>query len=283
MIKYYTRCLVCAGFKTIEHDGIEHAGYMAFMVLLSIFPFVVFVLASSSFLGASDLVKSGITDIVSTLPSNIIDTLIPRIFEILEIPPQSLLTLAIFGTLWTLSSFVEGIRTILNRVHQVTSPPPFWLRRLLSVAQFLITSMVLFLTLVAFVFIPLMLRKIPQIIAFINTVSPIWILFRYSLIILMLFLTVSTIYYFIPNTKLKFKQVIPGAVITVILWLFSGTLLSKCTAYYYGQLNLIYGSLGSIIVTLLFFHLISLIFIYGAEFNQQLLDSQNTCCQQAAD
>ncbi len=42
MIWRYIRCLAQAIFKTIEHDGIEHAGYMAFMILLSIFPFVMF-------------------------------------------------------------------------------------------------------------------------------------------------------------------------------------------------------------------------------------------------
>lgn len=270
MIWRYIRCLAQAIFKTIEHDGIEHAGYMAFMILLSIFPFVMFFLASSSFLGASELGKNGIAILLSNLPANVAETIVPRIHEILENPPQSLLTLAIFGTIWTSSSFVEGIRTILNRVHQVNSPPPYWLRRLLSITQFLITSIIIFLTIVLFVFTPIILRKIPTTIVFTKTLSPIWILLRYTFIVLTLFFTVSTIYYFVPNTNLKFREVVPGAIITVMLWIFSGTMLSKSTAYY-SQLNLIYGSLGSIIITLLFFHIIAIIFIYGAEFNHQLL------------
>ncbi|WP_370664243.1 YihY/virulence factor BrkB family protein [Candidatus Orientia mediorientalis] len=266
----YIRCLTQATFKTIEHDGIEHAGYMAFMILLSIFPFVIFFLASSSFLGVSELGKNGISMLLSNLPMNISEALVPRIHEILDHPPQSLLTLAILGTIWTSSSFVEGIRTILNRVHQVNSPPPYWLRRLLSIVQFLITSMIIFLTIVLLVFIPIILRKIPPTIFFTKTLSPIWGLLRYVFIVTTLFFTVSTIYYFVPNTNLKFIEVVPGAIVTVMLWIFSGTILSKSTAYY-SQLNLIYGSLGSIIITLLFFHIIAIIFIYGAEFNHQLL------------
>ncbi len=270
MVWHLIHCLIKAAFKTIEHDGVEHAGYMAFMVLLSIFPFIVFFLASTSFVGASELGKWGIIILFDNLPPNILDTIIPRVNEMLKSPPQSLLTLAVLGTIWTSSSFVEGLRTILNRVHQVSFPPPYWFRRILSITQFIIISVVIFLTILLLVFIPIVLGKIPRIVEFIDSFGIACFLLRYLLIAVMLFLAISAIYYFIPNTKLKFKEVAPGAIVTAVLWLLSGTLLSKYIKFY-NQLNIIYGSLGSIIITLLFFYIIAMIFIYGAEFNHQLL------------
>lgn len=86
------------------------------------------------------------------------------------------------------------------------------------------------------------------------------------LILVLLFLGASSLYYILPNVKLNFIDVFPGALLTVILWVISGYLLSTYIVYY-NQLNLMYGSLGSIIVTLIFFYIINMIFIYGAEFN----------------
>ncbi len=81
-------------------------------------------------------------------------------------------------------------------------------------------------------------------------------------------------YYILPNVKLNFIDVFPGALLTVILWIISGYLLSTYIVYY-NQLNLMYGSLGSIIVTLIFFYIINMIFIYGAEFNYLMKNYEN--------
>ena len=92
---------------------------------------------------------------------------------------------------------------------------------------------------------------------------------RYIILFCSLFITSASLYYIVPNTTLNFTEVVPGALLTVILWVLSGYLLSTYIRYY-NQLSIIYGSLGSIIVTLIFFYIINMIFIYGAEFNYLL-------------
>jgi membrane protein len=110
------------------------------------------------------------------------------------------------------------------------------------------------------------LAKIPTIIEPFSHYKDALIVIKYVVVFLSLFLTVCSLYYLIPNAKLHFFEVIPGAFVSVVLWISSGYLLSKYIIYY-NQLNVIYGSLGSIIVTLIFFYIVNMIFIYGAEFN----------------
>jgi membrane protein len=77
---------------------------------------------------------------------------------------------------------------------------------------------------------------------------------------------VAFIYYVIPNTKQKIKNTLPGAIICVILfWL----ILQLFVLYLqnFNQFNLLYGSLAGIVATLMFFFLVGLAFITGAEFN----------------
>ena len=65
---------------------------------------------------------------------------------------------------------------------------------------------------------------------------------------------------------MKFRETIPGSILSIILWLASGYLLSEYIIYY-RQLNIVYGSIGGIIVTMIFFYIVNFILIYGAEFN----------------
>jgi membrane protein len=252
--------------RMINHDGIEHSGYMSFMVLLSIFPFFIFILAFTGFFGASELGEKFIQLALENMPAQSIDSIRTRVKELITTPPQGLLTLAIIGSLWTSSSFVECLRTILNRVYEITSPPNYFLRRMLSIAQFLFISTVICLAMLLLIIIPIGLQKIPQFMNLIQDYKTILNFSRYFLIFLSLFFTVCSLYYLIPNIKLHFLEVIPGALLSVFLWVLSGYLLSTYLVYY-NQLDIIYGSLGSIIVTLIFFYIVNMIFILGAEFN----------------
>jgi membrane protein len=274
-VKNLLTCLYKAGVKTIDDDGVEHSGYMSFMVLLSIFPFLIFLLALTSFFGASELGENFLQLLIENMPSNSTDIIKNRVSELKKSPPQSLMTLAIVGSVWTASSFVECLRTILNRIYKVTTPPSYIFRRLLSIVQFLIISLLISFAMFLLVFIPIVLSKIPETIHAIEGYKMGLNILRYFLILVLLFLATSSLYYIIPNTKLRFREVIPGAILTVFLWVVSGYLLSKYIVYY-NQLNIVYGSLGSIIVTLIFFYIINMIFIYGAEFNSLLTESKQS-------
>ncbi len=268
-MKKWLLCSWRALIKTIEHDGVEHAGYMSFMVLLSLFPFIVFFLALTSFIGASELGSHFVELIITNLPANATEAIKDRIHELVVAPPSSLMTLAIIGTIWTSSSFVEGIRTILNRVYNISSPPPYLLRRMLSIVQFLIINILISFAMFLLVIIPVGLSKVPELQNIINNHIGVWGYFRYMLIWGSLFITVAAFYCVIPNKKVCFKEVIPGSIVTVLLWVISGYLLSNYLSYY-RQFSIVYGSIGSIIITLLFFYIVSMIFIYGAELNYQI-------------
>ena len=270
-MKNYLKCLYKAADKTVNTDGIEHAGYMSFMVLFSIFPFLVFFLALTSFFGASELGNNFIQIILENLPEKSIESISARVNELAKAPPQRLLTLAIVGSIWTASSFVEGLRTILNKIYEVKFPPPYIRRRLLSIAQFLIISLLISLAMLILVVIPWILGKFPATNKMIEGYEVTFATLRYLFILVSLFFGASSLYYIIPNVSLKYKEIVPGAILTVLLWVMSGYLLSKYIIYY-NQLSIVYGSLGSIIITLLFFYIINVIFIYGAAFNKLIKD-----------
>lgn len=276
MKKFFTS-LYKAIYRTVDYDGVEHAGYMSFMVLLSLFPSIVFFLAFTSAVGASESGDQFIHILLDNLPSSATESIQERIYELSQTPPPQLMTLAIVGTIWTASAFVEGLRTILNRMYEVSTPPAYIWRRLLSIVQFLAISTILSLVMTALVITPIILNKVPEIQELIDKLDPVWNYVRYSMIVISLFFSVSSLYYMIPNIKIRFIDVIPGAIITVITWIAVGYFMSQYIIYY-TQLSVIYGSLGNIILTLLFFYVINILFIYGAAFNFLFVGERENIC-----
>lgn len=249
---------------TVRQDGIEHAGYLAFLSIFSLFPFLIFLISIIGNVGGSEIGAKFIYSLTNSLPQQAATALLPRIKEIISGPPQSFLTIAIIGIIWTASSSVEGLRTILNRAYRVHLPPPYITRRLVSILQFFILTFTITAVIMIFVILPGILKNIPQDIFTLELFN----IHRFTLFIF-LACSVSLLYYVLPNIKQEIRRTFPGAVLTVILWY----LTQKLFLFYinqFDQFNLIYGSLAGIMIYLMFFYLVNLIFIFGAEFNYHL-------------
>jgi membrane protein len=261
-----------AGDHLLDNDGMELAGYLTFLALLSLFPFLVLIVSFAGFVGQGELGAQFIDLIMQHVPHEAVGALRPRIEEIISGPPQGLLTVAILGAIWTASSAVEGMRTVLNRAYQVSEPPNYYWRRLMSILQIVLFTMIIITVMSVLVLAPLMLLAFT---GFTGIEVPIEIqnFFVKDFVYvgaLLLFLAIASLYYWLPNIKQSLWAVLPGALMVVVLWI-AGAAIVTFYLDNVNQLNIIYGSLSSFIATLIFFYVMNVIFIYGAEFNHELL------------
>jgi membrane protein len=261
-----------AGDHLVDNDGIELAGYLTFLELLSLFPFLVIIVATAGFFGQGELGVQFINMLITHAPQDAVEAIKPRIDEIISGPPQGLLTVAILGALWTSSSAVEGLRTVLNRAYQVSEPPHYFFRRMLSILQIVLFTFIIMVTMLVLVLAPIFIERVahetgwrlPEGMLTFFTKDFIYIA------VLAMFVAVASLYYWLPNIKQSMLAVVPGAAIVVAGWV-GGTALVSFYLDHVSQVNLIYGSLSGFIATLLFFFVMNVIFIYGAEFNHELL------------
>lgn len=269
----WVRCIVDATVDTINHDGVEHAGYLAFLEILALFPFLVFLFSIAGLFGEGESGAAFIAQALQALPKHVTEAIQPRIMEIVSGPPQGLLTVSILGAIWTASSAVEGLRTILNRAYRVGTPPAYWFRRSLSILQLLLFTFIVLAGIMLLVLVPIALRQIETWMGVpVYTMAADWIeQAAWAAAAVILFLAVSYIYYVIPNIKQRVVSVAPGAAAVVLLWIAAATLFALYLANFQ-QVNLIYGGLGGIIAALIFFYIFNLIFIFGAELNHQIVE-----------
>lgn len=254
-------------YWTIMHDGVEHAGYMAFLGLLSFFPFLVLFVALSGLIGEASIGAELVEEIGHLLPPDIISVLAPRINEIVSGPPQGLITVAIIGVMWTASSIVEGTRTILNRVYHVHTPPSYIFRRLLSIGQMLVFTALLIIVMSLLVLGPAVWAEVRFILRFEPGFMQFeWSYLRYAISGVILFIIVAISYYTLPNIKQKWLSVVPGTLAVMIGWVGAAEIFSIYLGKF-NQLSVVYGGLAGIIAALVFMYIVSMIYIFGAEFN----------------
>ncbi len=262
MVKRFFRTCYRAAYDTVMDDGIEHAGFLSFLALLSIFPAIIFIFTIAGALGRKDVGGDALEEIYKILPPDVMNALSPAITDILSGPPPGLVTLAAIGTIWTASGAVQALRNILNRVYKVSNPPHFIFRRLASIAQFVVITFMVIIAL-------FLLTIVPGVLKFLHVdmlLSPLITLIRYFGSAITLFIGISLTYYVLPNIQQKFRNILPGAIICVVLWLGIINLFTIVMSHYTG-VNSVYGSLAGVILTLLFFYVMNIVYIFGAEFN----------------
>lgn len=251
------------------HDGIEFAGYLSFLGLIALFPFLVFYFALVGYIGNLEVGTSFVNLLIHNLPKDVATAIKPRIDELTSGPPPGLLTISILGVIWTASSAVEGLRTVLNRAYRVNTPPAYVWRRLMSILQFILMTGLIVLVMLSLIVAPIVLGKLQVLLQLDLALLETFEALSYRIGTLLLFILVASAYYFLPNIKQRFFAVIPGALLVVGMWIGAVTLFSAYLRNF-DRLNIIYGSLEGIIATLLFFFIMVVIFIYGAEVNYQL-------------
>ncbi|MGN7661817.1 MAG: YihY/virulence factor BrkB family protein, partial [Anaplasma sp.] len=203
-----------------------------------------------------DFLQALVTAFLSELPHETIAALLPRINEIVYGPPQSLLTVAIIGIVWTASSAIEGMRTVLNRAFRVSAPPPYILGRLFSILQFLVIVSMMMLSALCMVLVPIVFDALDYDIH--------WGYAKYAIGESVLCISIAWVYFMLPNTRQRVSVVVPGAIAVTALW----TLSSFAFSWYLSNfkvLHTMYGNLSGIVASMLFFYILSIFFIYGAE------------------
>ncbi|MCA3254969.1 MAG: YihY/virulence factor BrkB family protein [Alphaproteobacteria bacterium] len=254
-------------------DGFIHAGNLAYLSLLTLFPFFIVVAAVAGSFGRTEDGLQAVSQFLATLPPDVAKLLAAPISDVLsKRSGAGLLTLGLIVGLWSVGSFIETMRDILRRAYDVQAIRPFWQYRLGSIA-IIFGSVVLML--VAFAsqvvltgveqFVSRLLPFADDVLATIGItrLAPIVALF---VALYLLFLTLTPHEY-----RRRGIPKWPGAVLTTAVWILTTMLLPQALALL-APYDLTYGSLAGVMIALIFFWIVGLGFVLGAELNAALAE-----------
>jgi membrane protein len=253
----------------VANEGLELSSHLAFTILLALFPFLIFLSALAGSMGDVTMGEHLVQFMLQFAPNDIAGTVGRASHEIFATRRDNVLTLSAIFMLWMASNGIEALRVALNRAYRATETRPFWLRRLQGMLFLVTGSFAAILFSFAIILEPL----VRTILAEFTKATPVegvaWQASRYALASSVTFLVLLSIHRWLPNTGRGVRHILPGVSLTVVILLCVANLFSLYlrTA---SSFSLVYGSLGDIVVTLVFLYLNAITFIFGAEINSAI-------------
>lgn len=252
------------GAKFKEDNATILAAAQAYYYLLAIVPLLILLLAILPYL---QIEPQRVMDFMGTiLPGEVASTFEEQIVSVVTTPSGGLLTFGILGTLWSASNAVSAFIKATNEAYDVEETRSFFAQKGIAI---LLTLFMLVAVIIALVLPIFGGAIIDMISSFMNLPSQTEIIFqvlRWVISIAVMSIVLAIMYKIAPNKHFPFKEVIIGALIATILW----QLVSLAFSFYvanFGSYSATYGSLGGLIVLILWFFLTGLILVIGAEIN----------------
>ncbi len=257
-------------YEEIKNDDIiTRANSMAYSFFIALFPFLLVMLSVIYFLPYDFDVDGYIDSLPEVIPQEIRSTIERMVIDVLQVPRGGLLSIGFVLALYFSSNGMITLMKGFDKAYEHTFVTRSFLQsRLVAIKLTLLMGVLFLASLIFIVFGDLILSQI---------IGPEFPILQYYLILLIKWLGViilyfggiSTIYYFGPSLKTKFRFFSAGATMATVLSLIISYVFSLYIDNF-GQYSEIYGSIGAIIIILLWLQLNCLIVLLGFELNASI-------------
>ncbi len=236
----------------------------AYYYFLSIFPLIVVCFALIPYFNINP--QDAVTFIGNVLPSEIANVFEENIVSLVDTQRGGLLTVGIIGALWSSSAGINAFIKSTNEAYHVEETRNFLVVRLISLGLTLGMIVTLVVAILVPVFGDVILSFVSSILGFSGTMEILLQILRWAVSLLAITGFLLILYRFAPNKRIPFKYIFPGALTASILWL----LISLGFSFYvsnFSNYSATYGSLGGIIVLMIWFFLTGMVLMIGAVVN----------------
>ena len=257
----------------VYSDGFIHAGNLAYLALLSLFPFVIVGAALARLFGQGAEGMAAVNALLVTMPPDVADVLRTPISDVLQARNGNLLWLGALVGLWTAASFIETIRDIIRRAYGVTYSRPFWEYRLGSVGMIIAAVVMAMAAFSASILMSgaqkFMETQIPGADDLIGLLTLLQVVPA-----LALFGSLYLLFYVLTPKRYRGGHCHkwPGPAFVTGWWVATTALLPAALTSL-GGYDLTYGSLAGVMIALIFFFIIGLGLVIGAELNAALAET----------
>lgn len=260
--------------KLTVDDIFGLAAQLAYFFLLSMFPLFIFLFTLVAYLPYSQ--EEILRTLQTVVPAESMDLIAGSLSEVMQ-GNVKLLSLGAIGTVWSASQGLHAIISAFNRAYDVGETRSYFIARGMSI---MLTFAMIFVFLVA-LFLPVFGKQIGFFLFSELGISEqfikAWNMLRWILSSIVLFIVFVMLYWIAPNKKLKCVSVLPGAIFATIGWV----VVSFIFSFYvdrFSNYTTTYGSLGGIIVLMIWFYLSGLIIILGGEINAAVGEKKKPNC-----
>jgi membrane protein len=255
--------------ETIADNCPSLAAQLAYYFFLALFPALLFLVALASFFPVHDLMNSIMQVLARFAPGEVLQIVRDQLQKIADGQNGGLLTFGMLATIWSTTSGILAIIETVNTAYGIQESRPWWRVRL--------TAIGLTIGLAAFILLAFALviagPQLAEHFARQLHIAPVWLwtwkILQWPLVFALAATAVALVYYFGPDAEQDWVWITPGALAATLLWVLVSVAFKLYVAHF-GNYNATYGTMGAVIILLLWFYLSALVILVGAEMNAEI-------------
>ncbi len=251
----------------------DWAAALTYYGVLSLFPALIALTSVVGLVGDPQKTTDALLGIVDRLgPATAVETFGKTIREVVGQQQTAglVLILGLLGALWSASGYIGAFARAANAIYEVEEGRPFWKLRPLQIVVTLVSVILVALVAVSLVVSGPLARAVGDAVGAGDLTVTLWNYLKWPVLALIVSTMISLLYYAMPNVEQpKFQWFTMGGVLAVVVWVIA----SAAFAFYvanFGSYNKTYGSLGAVVIFLVWLWLSNLAILFGAEFNAEL-------------
>jgi membrane protein len=267
------RLLKNVGTQILEDEVIDRSAALSYYFLLALFPLLLFLMTLLGFLAGpgSQVRNSLMTDMARLMPGSASELVSKTLSEVTRAASGWKLVIGLLASLWAASSGVSAINSALNVAYRVKETRPWWKTRLVvSVGLTIALSILVIAALGLVLFGGTLGESLAAKFGLGGAFTLMWKIVQWPVILGFMLLAFAMVYYFAPNLEEpEWYWISPGAVVGLLLWLI-GSIGFRVYLHYFNTYSATYGSLGAVIILLLWFYITGAAILIGGEVNSQI-------------
>ena len=267
MINRFIRLLRQFYHGIMEDEVLALGAQMAYYLILSFFPFLIFLIALIGYSPISS--QQALEGLLAILPDEAYILVRDTVVDIVDAKTGGLVPISGILSLWFASNGIGSIITGLNKAYDEVEGRPFWKVKLISIGFTLLLTLTIIFSFVLLIFGGVIKRQLIDGMELKPIYQGIWDTGRYIFISMVILLVFIGLYRFTPSRKMTWREVIPGAIFSTLGWLGA----SLAFAYYvdnFGNYSKFYGSIGGVVILLIWLYFSAVILLLGGELNAAL-------------
>jgi membrane protein len=254
----------------------QRASSLSFNFFLALFPAIIFFFTLIPYLPITDFQTTLFSILQSVLPENAFETVKSTISDILTNKRSGLLSVGFLMTLYFATNGVNAVIDAFNKSYHTLENRTWIKQRLISVFLVIILA-VLLITAIALITVGSFLLNYLVKYGLLKGEITIYLLFasRWIILLAMLFFGISFLYYFAPAKKKRFRFISAGSTLATFLILIT-TFGFNFYVTNFSEYNALYGSIGTLIIILMWIYFNAIILLIGFELNASISNAKHT-------
>lgn len=255
-----------------EDELLDRAAALSFFFVLAMFPGLLFLTALFGLLQTPYLMETMLAYLAGVMPGDSIALVAKILAEVRHGATAGLLSIGVLGALWSASSGMVSVMSALNVAYEAEDPRSWWHRRLIAIGLTVGFSGLILLTLVLVVFGKPLASALGTRLGLAG-MEGLWNLATWPIVAGATLAGITLVYSLAPAGGRRWRWVTPGSVFALAGWI-GGSYLLRLYVGWFGSFNKTYGSIGAMILLMMWLYVTSLILLVGAEIDSEITKAE---------